>query len=114
MAKLAAAFDPQVEVRDIDALPVVERDLAVIVSRDTAAGAVEAVIRANAGPYLVRLDLFDRYHGPPLESNEVSLAYRLRFQPADAQLSESSIESSVESVTKALAREVGGRLRSGS
>jgi phenylalanyl-tRNA synthetase beta chain len=88
--------------------------LAVIVSRDTSAGSVESVIRANAGPYLARLDLFDRYQGAPLAANEISLAYRLRFQPADAQLSEQSIEASVEAVTKALARDVGGRLRSGS
>jgi phenylalanyl-tRNA synthetase beta chain len=114
MAAFGAAFDPAPQVRDIEALPIVERDLAVIVSRDTAAGSVEEVIRTNAGPYLARLELFDRYQGPPLEANDVSLAYRLRFQPTDAQLSEQSIEASVEAVIKALARDVGGRLRSGS
>jgi phenylalanyl-tRNA synthetase beta chain len=114
MAGLGAAFDAAPEVRDVESLPLIERDLAVIVSRDTEAGSVEEVIRTNAGPYLARLELFDRYQGPPLEAGEVSLAYRLRFQPADPQLSEQSIESSVDAVTKALARDVNGRLRSGS
>jgi phenylalanyl-tRNA synthetase beta chain len=114
MASLRAAFDAAPEVRDVESLPLIERDLAVIVSRDTEAHSVEEVIRTNAGPYLARLELFDRYQGPPLEPGEVSLAYRLRFQPADPQLSEQSIESSVDAVTKALARDVNGRLRSGS
>ena len=35
MAPLVAAFDPAAEVRDVEALPVIERDLAVIVSRET-------------------------------------------------------------------------------
>ena len=114
MSALAASFNPAPTVRDIDALPVVERDLAVIVSRATPAGSVESTIRDAAGPLFVNVELFDRYQGPPLEANEISLAYRLRFQPSDAQLSEQSIESAVEAVTKALARDVGGRLRSGS
>jgi phenylalanyl-tRNA synthetase beta chain len=114
IAGLGAAFNAAPEVRDVESLPLVERDLAVVVSRDTEARSVEEVIRANAGPYLARLEMFDRYQGPPLDAGDVSLAYRLRFQPADAQLSEQSIESSVDAVTKALARDVNGRLRSGS
>jgi phenylalanyl-tRNA synthetase beta chain len=102
------------EVREIDHLPAVERDLAVIVKRDVHAEDVAAVIRANAGSYLRRLDLFDRYQGAPLEPDEVSLAYRLRFQPMDAPMSESDIDSAVRAVTDALARDVQGRIRSGS
>jgi len=113
MAGTGAAFTPAPEVREIESLPLIERDLAVIVSRDTAADSVETVIRSNAGPYLASLDLFDRYHGAPLAANEVSLAYRLSFQPVD-QLSEQSIESAVGAVIKAVERDVGGRLRSGS
>lgn len=108
----AARMTPQ--VREFDRLPAVERDLAVIVARDVAAADVMNAIRAHAGVYLVGVELFDRYQGPPLDAAEVSLAYRLRFQPQESPLSESQVEEAIAAVTEALAREVGGRVRSGS
>jgi len=113
VASMAAAWAPAPEVRDMDRLPALERDLAVIVAHDVAAADVAEAIRAAAGSYLARLDLFDRYQGPPLADDEVSLAYRLRFQPRETPLSETEIEQAIESVAKALEREVGGRIRSG-
>jgi phenylalanyl-tRNA synthetase beta chain len=101
------------QVREIDHLPAVERDLAVIVKRDIHAEDVAAVIRANAGSYLRSLDLFDRYQGPPLEADELSLAYRLRFQATDSPIPDEEIEASIRAVSEALARDVDGRIRSG-
>ena len=100
------------QVKSAPSLPVVERDIAVLVARDTAASKVEAAIRGSAGPSLGTLTLFDRYQGPPLDANQISLAYRLRFQPTD-EAAESAVDESVAAVTKALEREVGGRIRSG-
>ena len=100
------------QVKAAFALPAVERDIAVTVARDTAAGRVEAAIRGSAGPSLTNLTLFDRYHGAPLDADQVSLAYRLRFQPAD-ETSDSAVEEALSSVEQALEREVGGRIRSG-
>ncbi len=102
------------QAREVDRLPPVERDVAVIVSRDIPAARVAVVIRTAAGPTLTRLEMFDRYQGPPLEPSQVSLAYRLHFQPTDAQLTDTQLESIVETVGAALVREVDGRIRSGS
>jgi len=110
----AAMPDKPPQVREIDRLPAVERDLAVIVKRDVHAEDVAAVIRANAGSHLHSIDLFDRYQAAPLEPDEVSLAYRLRFQPMDAPMSEAEIDASVQAISDALARDVQGRIRSGS
>ncbi len=57
--------------------------------------------------------LFDRYQGPPLDDNQVSLAYRLRFQPQDEPLADSALDEAMRDVTQGLEREVGGRVRSG-
>ncbi|MEO8626414.1 MAG: phenylalanine--tRNA ligase subunit beta, partial [Candidatus Limnocylindrales bacterium] len=105
-----AARVPQ--VRRIDTLPAVERDLAVVVGHDTPAADVERSIRGAAGPNLAHLSLFDRYTGAPLTANEVSLAYRLRFQAESEPLTEQQIDDSVARVSEALAREVGGKIRS--
>jgi phenylalanyl-tRNA synthetase beta subunit len=57
------------------------------------------------------LVLFDRYSGPPLAANEVSLAYRLRFQPPESGLAEDELEGAVDRIGIALATELGGRIR---
>jgi phenylalanyl-tRNA synthetase beta chain len=101
------------QVRSVHSLPSSERDIAVVVDRETPAADVEAAIRRNAGPFLARVELFDRYQGAPLESGQVSLAYRLRYQPVEVPLSEAQVETSIEDVVNGLQREVGGRVRSG-
>ena len=102
-----------VQVRRIDWLPTIERDLAVVVKRLTPAADVESAIRANAGAHLAQLTLFDRYQGAPLEADQVSLAYRLRYQPGAEPLTEAQIDESVARITNALEREVEGRIRAG-
>ncbi|MEP7361445.1 MAG: phenylalanine--tRNA ligase subunit beta [Chloroflexota bacterium] len=100
------------QVRRIETLPAIERDLAILVKRDTPAADVASAIRSAAGPNLAALTLFDRYTGAPLAADEVSLAYRLRYQPGDSQLNDQQIDGSVANVTAALERQVGGRIRS--
>jgi phenylalanyl-tRNA synthetase beta chain len=107
---LAAAIP---KVRTLDALPAVERDLAVVVKRDTAAEKVENAMRSAAGPDLASITLFDRYTGAPLADDEVSLAYRLRFQPTTEGLSEAQLDEAVKDVRNALEKEVEGRIRAG-
>ncbi|MEA2676580.1 MAG: phenylalanyl-tRNA synthetase beta chain [Chloroflexota bacterium] len=101
------------KVRTLDTLPAVERDLAVVVKRDTAAADVENAMRSAAGPHPASITLFDRYTGAPLADDEVSLAYRLRFQPATEGLSEAQLDEAVNKVRNALETEVGGRIRAG-
>ncbi|HUP83612.1 MAG TPA: phenylalanine--tRNA ligase subunit beta [Candidatus Limnocylindria bacterium] len=103
--------DGRPQVRTIEQLPVVERDLAVVVKRDAAAAKVESAIRSAAGPRMVGVILFDRYTGAPLADGEVSLAYRLRFQPTSDQGSEAHIDAAMANVTRALETEVEGRIR---
>jgi phenylalanyl-tRNA synthetase beta chain len=94
-------------------LPAAERDLAVVVGRDLPQLRVEAVIRQEAGPLLDRLSLFDRYQGPPLEPSEISLAYRLRFQPMERPLAEGELEGIMERIAGSLADRLDARLRGG-
>lgn len=92
-------------------LPTAERDLAVVVRDGIGAGAVEAVIRRAAGPLLRDVRCFDRYIGAPLAEGEVSLAFRLRFDPADHALDDSAMETIIASVVRSLGEELGARLR---
>jgi len=92
--------------------PPIERDLAVIVSENRAVADVAHVIRSSGGDLLRELRLFDIYRGAPLGAGEKSVAHRLVFQADERTLTEAEIDALVVRIGEALARDVGGRLRS--
>jgi phenylalanyl-tRNA synthetase beta chain len=91
--------------------PAVERDLAVIVAERTTAAQVEEAIRRHGGALLRTVALFDIYRGRPLGETEKSLAFRLAFQADDRTLTEADVDGAIEDVTRGLAADVAGRLR---
>jgi phenylalanyl-tRNA synthetase beta chain len=110
VAALASLVEPG-RASVVARLPAVERDIAVVVGESASHATVAALIRGAAGELLDRLTLFDRYQGPPLAADEVSLAYRLRLQPAERPLSEDELEQVVAAVGRALRDGIGARIR---
>ncbi len=108
---LAKGSPPRITVVPIARFPAVERDLAVVVHRNRTAAEVEGAIRAAAGGLLQGIRLFDIYGGSPLADDERSLAYRLVFQADDRTLTDPEVEANLLVITRALASEVGGRIR---
>jgi len=107
----AATLSP-VHVEAILRFPEVERDLAVIVAEAQAAAEVEATIRADAGPLLRDVRLFDLYRGTPLAATEKSLAYRLVFGFKDRTLTEAEVDDAIARVRTGLETSLGAHLRS--
>jgi len=99
-----------VHVEPIPRFPEVERDLAVIVQEKQPAAQVEAAIRADAGPLLRGLRLFDVYRGAPLEATQKSMAYRLVFG-VDRTLTEAEVDAAVAGVRAGLETRLGAHLR---
>ena len=108
---LARTLPDVQRVGTLERLPGLERDIAVVVDETRPAGEVEAVIRGAGGPLLRSATLFDRYEGPPLSGGEVSLAYRLRFEPGDRALDEGDLDGAISRVVTALRDVLGARLR---
>jgi len=102
----------RLRVGDLEHLPGVERDIAVVVPEELAAGRVERVIREAGGTFLRSVTLFDQYRGAPLAADEKSLAYRLRFEFVDASTDEDAVDPAVEQVVAVLSERLGARLRS--
>ena len=99
-------------VQPLGRFPSVRRDLAFVVARNASWAALEASIRATAGPLLVGLGLFDVYQGKGVESGFKSLAMGLILQDKSRTLTDSDVEGVVERVTAALQSEHGARIRS--
>ncbi len=91
--------------------PTVQRDLAVVVAADRAAGDVEAAIRRHGGPLLRGVALFDIYRGQPLAASDKSLAFRLSLRDDDRTLSEGEVDAAVAAVVDGLAADLGASIR---
>ena len=92
--------------------PSVRRDLAFVVAEEVSWAALEASIRASAGPLLVGLGLFDVYQGKGVESGFKSLAMGLILQDKSRTLTDRDVEEVVERVTAALQQSHDARIRS--
>ena len=83
-------------------MPVVRRDLAVIVAEEVPAGALLAAVRAGV-PALVReVEVFDQYRGKGVEAGKKSLALRIVMQDTDRTLTDSEVEGVVASIREQL------------
>jgi phenylalanyl-tRNA synthetase beta chain len=110
LALMESLAPDRFRIAPIPRAPSVERDVAVIVERTRSAGEVAEVIREAAGELLRDLRLFDRYEGPQVGENEVSLAYRLHLQ-SDQTLTDAEVDAVMNRVRNALRARLGGRIR---
>jgi phenylalanyl-tRNA synthetase beta chain len=108
---LAGLRPERLRVGRLQALPGIDRDIAVVVPASQAAGALESIIREHGGVALRSVQLFDLYRGAPLAEDEMSLAYRLRFEAVDPAFGEAEVDAAVERVVGVLNERLGARLR---
>jgi phenylalanyl-tRNA synthetase beta chain len=90
--------------------PSSDLDLAFALADDVPAEKLDKAIRQGAGGLLVDLDLFDVYRGPGLGDGRRSLAYRLRLQAPDRNLTDADIADVRRKVTAATVK-LGAELR---
>jgi phenylalanyl-tRNA synthetase beta chain len=90
----AVAAQPRAAVRyeALPRFPAVQRDMAFVVGADQqiAAAEIETALRAEAGPLLRDLTLFDLFRFP---DGRRSLAWRLTFQAADRTLTDEEVNA---------------------
>lgn len=92
--------------------PSVRRDLAFVVAEDTPWAAIEASLRAAAGPSLRDVVLFDVYRGKGVETGFKSVAMGLILQEKNRTLTDRDVDAVVGDVVAALQREHGAAIRS--
>ena len=91
--------------------PGVSRDLALIVSEETAAADVERVIKKNAGPYFKDVALFDLYTGKQIGEGKKSLAFALHFQSGEKTLTDEEVDTAVGKIVETAKKEFDAELR---
>jgi phenylalanyl-tRNA synthetase beta chain len=97
--------------REVSRFPAVQRDLAVLLRRDVAAGEVADAVREAGGESLMSVRVFDRFAGKGVPEGKMSVAYRLVFQRTDRTLTEPEVSEAMERVLAMLARRFDAELR---
>ena len=92
-------------IRPIPRHPAIVRDLSILVADRLPAADVRGTIRANAPSTLVSLGEFDRYDGKGVPDGQVSLSIRLTFRHADRTLTDDEVQTAVDGIVAALARD---------
>jgi len=102
---------PLPRVTGLSKFPSVRRDLAIVAPESVDWAALEATVRASAGPLLADVRLFDRYAGQGVETGFRSLAMGLILQESSRTLTDRDVDAVVADVVSALARGHDAKIR---
>ncbi|HEX8012943.1 MAG TPA: phenylalanine--tRNA ligase subunit beta [Casimicrobiaceae bacterium] len=95
----------------VSKLPVVRRDLAVVVDESIPAQAVIDVLVAAKAPFVDHLAIFDVYRGPGVEPGKKSLAILVLIQDTARTLTDAEIDGTVASLLRELENRFKATLR---
>ncbi|HVL80769.1 MAG TPA: phenylalanine--tRNA ligase subunit beta [Actinomycetota bacterium] len=99
---LIAAAPAALSVVDLPRMPAVRRDITFVLDEHVPSAAVEATIRAAAGPALERVALRDVYTGEPVPSGSRALTYRIVLRAADRTLTDAEADEVRATVAEAV------------
>lgn len=91
--------------------PEVRRDLALLIDTSVRYADLQALAFSTEGKLLQRMNLFDVYEGKNIPSGKKSYAISFVLQDGGATLTDRAIDSAMQRLTAAFARECGATLR---
>lgn len=98
-------------MRALDRYPAVNRDIALVVSRDTTAKQILDVIRKEGKRLVRNCDVFDIYEGEHIGEGFKSIALRITYQAADHTLKEEEVSTVHSSILDGLRSKLNAQLR---
>lgn len=111
LAEILAIETDELLYVPVPRFPSSSRDIALVVSSDTAAGTLENVIQSAGGKLLKDIRLFDLYEGDNVEDGKKSLAFSLTYSDSERTLTDEEVVKAHDKVLNALTTEAGALLR---
>lgn len=99
------------QFRSIPKFPIVDRDLAVIVSEDVTVGSLVAEIKSSIGELCESVELFDIYRGEQIEKGQKSVAFSIKLRSDEKTLVDAEISDCINAAIDGLQTKFGARLR---
>lgn len=91
--------------------PSVRRDLAVVVAEATPVADLTKHVTNELGDALVRIEVFDVYQGPGVDSGRKSIGIGLILQDASRTLNDQETDEMIERIIRRLGQELGATIR---
>ncbi len=104
-AIFAKRFEP------ISVYPKVERDLAIVVDKETLSDMPTELIYKTGGELVESVRLFDVYEGEQVPEGKKSLAYAITYLSASETLTDKAVNALHDKIVKRLNQELGAELR---
>jgi phenylalanyl-tRNA synthetase beta chain len=97
--------------KTVSRLPVVRRDMAVVVAESVSAEAILDALRRASPPHVERIALFDVYRGGGIEPGRKSLAILVLMQDTARTLTDAEIDATVADLLRVLTDRFGASIR---
>jgi phenylalanyl-tRNA synthetase beta chain len=97
---------------DLPAFQPLQRDFAFVVAQNVTADKLVKAIKGAEKDLITGIAVFDEYKGKGLAEGKKSLALGVTLQPREKTLTEAEIEAVSQKIIAAVAKAVGGELRS--
>ncbi len=85
-------------------LPLVNRDISLVVKENVTHAQIESIIRSAGGEHLENVALFDIYVGEKIQQGYKSMAYSISFRGKEKTLTEDEITGAMNNIIEALAK----------
>lgn len=112
LKRLLSAMPAGIKFAPLPKYPYVERDLAIIVSKDVTVAKAKEIISAIDSNIIESVKLFDIYTGQPVPHDKKSLAFSIRYRASDRTLTDNEVDSLHLEILKELKRSINAELRS--
>ncbi len=109
--KLLSHVNPERTFHEINRLPGVEFDLALVVDEKIANEQIKRVIWDSGEGLLKEMRLFDLFHGGNLPPGKKSLAYALTYRSDKRTLREKEVQKIHQRIIRKVSQELGATLR---
>ena len=91
--------------------PVIQRDLAFVVSKNKPSRELIKLITNNAGKNLTNLKVFDVYEGKGIPEGKKSIAFSLTWQAGNRTLLDKEVDVFIKKIVRCLTKELNAKLR---
>ena len=95
----------------VSRMPVVRRDIAVVVAEGLPVGEILAAVRARLPGPVREFEVFDQYRGKGVDTGKKSLAFRVVMQDTDRTLTDADVEGIVASIREQLVQQFQAQAR---
>jgi phenylalanyl-tRNA synthetase beta chain len=108
---VTAAEKNRITYREVNKFPVMQRDLALVVAKDTAYHSIEDTVKKARLPRLTGMRLFDVFESDKLGAGKKSMAINFTFSDEEKTLTDKEVDSMVAKLVQAFEKELGAEIR---